>query len=113
MCELSPTKRLPCGSKEIPVGCENLAAVPMPSVTPRSSPPASVVTTFVKIEIARITGLANPSITYRVEADATRLPGKLNRAFVPMPSRYPDVPFHEPARNVMAPVFESTMRMLF
>ena len=82
----------------------------MPSVTPLTGLPARVVTTFVKIETARIT--VYPSMTYRVDADTARLNGKENIALVPTPSRYPYEPFTEPASNVIAPVFASTTRML-
>ena len=83
-----------------PRGLLNCAALPVPSLLPFPSPPASVVTTPAGV-IVRI--LPTPSATYTVPTLSTAIPwGELNRAALPVPSVPPAV-FARPANVVTLP----------
>src|SRR6266496_4340483 len=102
---LSATYRLvPLLSTTRPLGCLNVAAVPVPSALPAvPAVPASVVTTPEAMTIRRMVWLFL-SATYRLVPllSTARTWGRLNSAAAPVPSALPAVPA-VPARVLTTP----------
>src|SRR5262249_55334926 len=78
-------------SPQIPIGLQNCAAFPIPSVAPQKLLPANVLTAAVAMTIWRMLLLLE-SVTYRLIPSPHSFAGLLNRAAAPIPFTLPALP---------------------